>query len=239
MHKYAREAYNTGIRFIGGCCGFEPYHIRALSEELAPERGFLPAGSDKHGNWGAGLEMHTKPWVRARSEETSVQNYATFTENAAKILTFLELIVLSVMSFHAFLSYSEPVVTTGRPWSQPLVGPCAPPCLLQIAGVSQRVTLSSCSRKRQPQRNNLSSCLTAQRATKSALLQTMQHSPIKQKVWTGMVRWFCPTVVYPLQLSTITSGANLQGCDLNEATVSSRLIVGVGPCFSWTSFLKE
>lgn len=66
MHKYAREAYNAGIKYIGGCCGFEPYHIRAVAEELAPERGFLPVGSDKHGNWGAGLEMHTKPWVRAR-----------------------------------------------------------------------------------------------------------------------------------------------------------------------------
>lgn len=90
MHKYAREAYNTGIRFIGGCCGFEPYHIRALAEELAPERGFLPVGSEKHGNWGASLEMHTKPWVRARSEGTSVQNCATFMENSAKILTYLE-----------------------------------------------------------------------------------------------------------------------------------------------------
>lgn len=66
MQKYAREAYAAGIRYIGGCCGFEPYHIRALSEELATERGFLPAGSEKHGNWGSGLEMHTKPWVRAR-----------------------------------------------------------------------------------------------------------------------------------------------------------------------------
>lgn len=105
------------------------------------------------------------------------------------ILSYLELIVLSVMSFHAFLSYSEPVVTTGRPWSQPLVGPCAPPCLFQIAGVSQRVILRLCSRRRQPQRNNLSSCSTTQRATKSALLlQTMQNSPIKQKVWTSTVR---------------------------------------------------
>uniref|UniRef100_I3KAP1 Betaine--homocysteine S-methyltransferase 1 n=1 Tax=Oreochromis niloticus TaxID=8128 RepID=I3KAP1_ORENI len=67
MHKYAREAYKAGIRFIGGCCGFEPYHIRALAEELAPERGIIPAGSEKHGMWGSGLEMHTKPWVRARS----------------------------------------------------------------------------------------------------------------------------------------------------------------------------
>ncbi|XP_054908432.1 betaine--homocysteine S-methyltransferase 1 [Poeciliopsis prolifica] len=67
MQKYAREAYNAGIRYIGGCCGFEPYHIRAVSEELELERGFLPAGSEKHGKWGTGLELHTKPWVRARA----------------------------------------------------------------------------------------------------------------------------------------------------------------------------
>lgn len=71
MHQYAREAYNAGIRYIGGCCGFEPYHIRAVAEELAAERGVLPAASDKHGSWGAGLDMHTKPWVRARYESTS------------------------------------------------------------------------------------------------------------------------------------------------------------------------
>uniref|UniRef100_A0A3Q3FJX8 Hcy-binding domain-containing protein n=1 Tax=Labrus bergylta TaxID=56723 RepID=A0A3Q3FJX8_9LABR len=67
IHKYAREAYNAGIRYIGGCCGFEPYHIRAIAEELAAERGFLPPASEKHGLWGAALEMHTKPWVRARA----------------------------------------------------------------------------------------------------------------------------------------------------------------------------
>ncbi|XP_030625030.1 betaine--homocysteine S-methyltransferase 1 isoform X3 [Chanos chanos] len=67
MQQYAREAYDAGIRYIGGCCGFEPYHIRALAEELAPERGFLPTASEKHGPWGTGLEMHTKPWVRARA----------------------------------------------------------------------------------------------------------------------------------------------------------------------------
>ncbi|PWA19728.1 hypothetical protein CCH79_00007059 [Gambusia affinis] len=74
MHQYAREAYNAGIRYIGGCCGYEPYHIRAVSEELAPERGFLPAASEKHGIWGAGLEMHTKPWVRARSRREYWEN---------------------------------------------------------------------------------------------------------------------------------------------------------------------
>ena len=39
MHKYARDAYALGVRYIGGCCGFEPYHVRALAEELATERG--------------------------------------------------------------------------------------------------------------------------------------------------------------------------------------------------------
>ena len=35
MHRYAREAWELGVRYIGGCCGFEAYHIRAVSEELA------------------------------------------------------------------------------------------------------------------------------------------------------------------------------------------------------------
>ncbi|XP_076007089.1 betaine--homocysteine S-methyltransferase 1-like [Genypterus blacodes] len=74
IHKFAREAYKAGIRYIGGCCGFEPYHIRAIAEELAAERGFLPPASEKHGPWGAGLEMHTKPWVRARARREYWEN---------------------------------------------------------------------------------------------------------------------------------------------------------------------
>jgi hypothetical protein len=66
MQKYARDAYDMGIRYIGGCCGFEAYHIRAVSEELSKERNKVAAGSEKHDPWGAGLLMHTKPWVRAR-----------------------------------------------------------------------------------------------------------------------------------------------------------------------------
>ena len=34
VHKYARRAYDLGIRYIGGCCGFEPYHTRAIAEEV-------------------------------------------------------------------------------------------------------------------------------------------------------------------------------------------------------------
>nr|DBA23504.1 TPA: hypothetical protein GDO54_014415 [Pyxicephalus adspersus] len=74
IHKYARAAYNLGVRYIGGCCGFEPYHTRAIAEELAPERGFLPPGSEKHGSWGGGLDMHTKPWVRARARRDFWEN---------------------------------------------------------------------------------------------------------------------------------------------------------------------
>ncbi|UYV72379.1 BHMT [Cordylochernes scorpioides] len=44
MHRYAREAYNLGVRYIGGCCGVEPYHIRAVAEELRDVRGRTPRG---------------------------------------------------------------------------------------------------------------------------------------------------------------------------------------------------
>ena len=37
VHRYAREAYDMGVRYIGGCCGFEPYHIRAIAEEVRKE----------------------------------------------------------------------------------------------------------------------------------------------------------------------------------------------------------
>ena len=45
--KYARKAYDLGISYIGGCCGFEAYHIRAMAEELQNERGKLPEASQK------------------------------------------------------------------------------------------------------------------------------------------------------------------------------------------------
>ena len=45
--KWARAAYELGVRIIGGCCGFEPYLIRAMGEELAAERGRLPEASAK------------------------------------------------------------------------------------------------------------------------------------------------------------------------------------------------
>jgi len=74
MVRYAREAYELGVRYIGGCCGFEPYHVRACAEELAAERGSTPPACDKHLPWGGGLRMHTKPWVRARANRNYWEN---------------------------------------------------------------------------------------------------------------------------------------------------------------------
>lgn len=68
MGRYAREAYEAGVRYIGGCCGVESYHIRALAMELQQERGGrLPVGCDKYLPRAEGLRMHTKPWVRVRA----------------------------------------------------------------------------------------------------------------------------------------------------------------------------
>ena len=35
VQRYAREAYDMGIRYIGACCGMEPYHVRAIAEEAS------------------------------------------------------------------------------------------------------------------------------------------------------------------------------------------------------------
>lgn len=68
MQQFARRAWDMGIRYIGGCCGFQPYHIRAITEELTPEFGgrFHDGGKKWEPN-AEGLLMHTKPWVRSRA----------------------------------------------------------------------------------------------------------------------------------------------------------------------------
>jgi len=70
IQKFAREAYDMGVRYIGGCCGFEAYHIRAISEELCEQKsGKKSQGQLKYEPNAGGLNMHTKPWVRARASK--------------------------------------------------------------------------------------------------------------------------------------------------------------------------
>ncbi|CAG0897675.1 unnamed protein product [Darwinula stevensoni] len=74
FHKFARQAYDLGVRYIGGCCGTQHHHLRAVAEELAKERGKTPLSSEKHAPWGEGLALHTKPWVRARANREFWEN---------------------------------------------------------------------------------------------------------------------------------------------------------------------
>ncbi|XP_077978435.1 betaine--homocysteine S-methyltransferase 1-like [Glandiceps talaboti] len=86
-HKFAREAYDLGVRYIGGCCGFEPYHIRALAEELAEEKGVRPAGHTKNALWGDALAESTvkaDKW-KANKQYWTRLNPATGRANALQL----------------------------------------------------------------------------------------------------------------------------------------------------------
>ncbi|XP_078580837.1 betaine--homocysteine S-methyltransferase 1-like isoform X1 [Branchiostoma floridae x Branchiostoma japonicum] len=74
VQKFARAAYELGVRYLGGCCGFEPYHIRALAEELAPERGRLPDASAKHEPWGGALKGSMFAFMRKRAGREHWEN---------------------------------------------------------------------------------------------------------------------------------------------------------------------
>jgi len=67
--QYARDAYEAGVRYIGGCCGFEPHHIREMAEELSEELGRRPPGKDKHEAWGKTLYASTWPGLQKRVGE--------------------------------------------------------------------------------------------------------------------------------------------------------------------------
>ena len=65
--NYARAAHEIGVQFIGGCCGFEPYHIRAMAEELAGERGGrLPEVSKELGLIVDGLKKNVRGHIQER-----------------------------------------------------------------------------------------------------------------------------------------------------------------------------
>ena len=66
--KYAREAYELGVRYIGGCCAFDPYHIRAMSEELFPERQKVAPVTVQFGTILSGLQNHPRPFLERRKD---------------------------------------------------------------------------------------------------------------------------------------------------------------------------
>ena len=34
VHTYVHKAREAGVRYFGGCCGFEPYHMREIAEAV-------------------------------------------------------------------------------------------------------------------------------------------------------------------------------------------------------------
>jgi len=63
---FAREAYEEGVRYIGGCCYIRAHHIRAMAEELAPERGGVLPQASAGGGWGVDLAQFEVPEVAER-----------------------------------------------------------------------------------------------------------------------------------------------------------------------------
>ncbi|MPY94014.1 MAG: homocysteine S-methyltransferase family protein [Acidimicrobiia bacterium] len=59
LARFAREAADAGIGYIGGCCGVGAYHVRAMAEAL----GRHPPASEKSPD----LSRHVLPDVQARA----------------------------------------------------------------------------------------------------------------------------------------------------------------------------
>ena len=66
--KYARAAYELGVRYIGGCCAFEPYHVRAMSEELFPERQKRAPITEEYGEILSGMAEQGKDVLDDRQD---------------------------------------------------------------------------------------------------------------------------------------------------------------------------
>ncbi len=54
MGSFAKDCYDIGIRYIGGCCGTGPHHIRSMAEALGrhPEASKYSADMSKHAYFG-------------------------------------------------------------------------------------------------------------------------------------------------------------------------------------------
>ncbi|XP_076805298.1 betaine--homocysteine S-methyltransferase 1-like [Clavelina lepadiformis] len=69
VHKFARAAYELGTRYIGGCCGMEPHHIRAIAQELAPERKKNPPVNDMCPPLGEMLNLSAFSQIQEKSSK--------------------------------------------------------------------------------------------------------------------------------------------------------------------------
>lgn len=54
MAEFAKQAYDAGVHYIGGCCGTGPHHVRAMAEALGrqPEASRYSVDMSKHAYFG-------------------------------------------------------------------------------------------------------------------------------------------------------------------------------------------
>ena len=114
--RYAREAFQLGVRVIGGCCGMESHHVRAMAEELAEERGKLPAGSDKSDH---DLSLLRRKAELRRSQHQSQGTGQTLFDNKSVflLLMMMSMMLMMIRSSKEFWWNLQP--STGRPLSTP------------------------------------------------------------------------------------------------------------------------
>jgi len=74
MRKYARNAYEAGIRYIGGCCFFEAFHIREIVDELSQELQRKPPNAAKMEPWGTSVRILETPWIKQRGKREYWEN---------------------------------------------------------------------------------------------------------------------------------------------------------------------
>lgn len=72
--QFARSAYEIGVRYIGGCCGMEPHHMRAIAQELAPERKRPIPVADMDILYGGFLKYSAVNTVREKCENKEFWN---------------------------------------------------------------------------------------------------------------------------------------------------------------------
>src|SRR5258707_12681356 len=59
MAKYAKRLIHKGVKFLGGCCGTTPEHVKMMADAvrpLSPRRSFVVIESDTHGEKAPGRE---------------------------------------------------------------------------------------------------------------------------------------------------------------------------------------
>ena len=61
MAEFARRAVALGVRFVGGCCGSEPHHIRAMAEALGRETAASRYSPDMSKHYALGTDPSLQP----------------------------------------------------------------------------------------------------------------------------------------------------------------------------------